>query len=247
MQLSRGQLNAYLLRKLGQPFFKVELDEDQLNDAVVDALLCYSRWKPVRLYRAFAGQNGILKLDSTTTPAVPVGANGILDWSFVNNLAQGNPNIESQMLSGTFAYYGVRSPLYDLRFLEYQREWIRFAGKALNSYPDLAFRLNEETGVPTLWLYSPGAATDFDVTFSMQHTPDLKSIPDFDEPRIKGLALAAAKKTLGQIRSKYDKILVANTTMQLNGPALVTEGEEEWNAEESRLIKSVADQIPIWV
>jgi len=246
VKLKRSELAQYILRKLGHPFFKVELDDPQLNDAIADALLCYSRWKPIRVYRAYTGQNGILKLDSTTTPPIPEGVNGILDWSFVTNSAQGNPNIEAQMLSGTFAFYGVRSPMFDLRYFHYLKEWVRFAGRELSSAPDLAFRLNEETGQPNLWIYSPGYATNFDVTFSMQHKDDLTTIPDFDEGRIRGLSLAAAKRTLGEIRSKYDKILVANTTMQLNGPTLVAEGAAEWNAEEERLKSSVADQVPIW-
>lgn len=249
VDLTEDQLGEYIKRKLGQPFYqKLEIDKDSITDAITDARICYSRWKPLRVIRAYLGFEGILKIDPDAPDPlkIPAGVNGVLDINWTTNLSAGNPNIESQMLSGTYAFYGVRSPLYDIRFLEYQKEWVRFAGKELSSYPEWCFRLNEETNKPALWLYSPGYATNWDVTYSARHKT-LKTIPDYDEPFMRGLALAKAKQTLGEIRSKYDKVLVANTSMQLNGPALITEGTNEWNAIEDQLRTSVVDQAPIWV
>lgn len=244
MEFTEDKLKEYVKRRLGNPVVDVELTNEQLDDIVRDVVLVYSRWKPIRVHQAYSGREGILKVTPSSNPALPAKINGVLDLDWTTNLAQGNPNIEAQMLSGTFAFYGVRAPLYDMRFYEYQREWVRFAGKELSSRPDWCFRLNEETGEPNLWLYSPGYATDWDVTFSRQHA-NLKTIPDFDENRIRNLAVARAKMVLGTIFSKYDKVMIANTGMVLN-PRMYSEGETEWTAEEDALRKSVVDQAPIW-
>ena len=156
-------------------------------------------------------------------------------------------NIEAQMLSGKFAFYGVRSPLYDLTFYEYQRQWIEFASRELSSGPDYAFRLNPDTGEPCLWIHSPGGATEVDALMTISHK-DLKTIPDYEEIRVRKLAVAAARMTLGETRSKYETgIPAANQTIKLNGQKMVNDGKAAWDEEEAKLRSSVmADQLPIW-
>jgi hypothetical protein len=124
--------------------------------------------------------------------------------------------------------------------------WVEFAGRELSSKPDLEFRLNEATSRPELWLYSPGYATNFEVIFSKPHVK-LATIPSYDEEIIKDIALAKVKITLGQIRSIYGSVPVANTTMSLNGPALVQEGTAALERAEEKLMKSEAILSMEWV
>ena len=246
MQMSIPELSEYVRKQLGEPFWTVEIDEDQLSNVITDAISIYSRWKPIEKYLNFVAPDGITKLTLQTAPvALPKGTNGLLDCQFLQNLAAGNPDIEAQMLSGKFAFYGVRSPLYDLRFYEYQREWIRFAGKELSSEPEYHFRLNEDTHDPQLWIYSPGAPVDVQAVLSINHT-DTATIPDYDEIQVRRLALALGKIMLGRLRSKFETIPAANQQVKLDGEKLLAEGQAELEAVESKLQRSVVDQVPIW-
>lgn len=246
MDTTRDQLAAYIQRKLGSHLWTVELSDLDLIDAIEDAIRLYARWKPIEKHLTLTSLPGITRITNHSTPALPAGTTGLLDCSIITNLVQGNPNIEAQMLSGTFAFYGVRSPLYDLRFYEYQRQWIRFAGKELSSEPEYAFRLNEDTTEPEFWVYSPGMSVNVDAIFGLPHTT-LATIPSFDEDRIRKLSLAAAKITLGHNRSKFKGIPAANQVVQLDGLDMVHEGREEWDEEEKKLRSSVSDQIMIWL
>jgi hypothetical protein len=249
VNISAPQLKDYIKQQLGFPQWDVELTDDQLSNCIDEAIRVYTRWKPIERHMAFVANDGISKITSTSTPVrLPEGTNGILDFNCVTNLAQGNPNIEAQMLSGKFAFYGVRSPLYDLTFYEYQKQWLTFAGRELSSQPEYEFRMNwgDDTLGPHLWIYSPGIATDVDIVLSINHT-GLKTIPNYDEVRIRRLAMAEAKIVLGRVRSKYPEgFPAANQTVKLDGGALLAEGLAERESEEGKLQRSVVDQAPRW-
>jgi hypothetical protein len=256
VRIDEASLKAYIVAQLGGSgpggkgqFWDLEgLGDAQLTNCIDDAIQCYTRWKPINHHLALVVPDGITKLTLTSTPVkLPAGTNGFVSISMVTNLAQGNPNIESQMLSGKFAFYGVRSPLYDLRFYEYQRQWIRFAQNELSSGFEWAFRLNEDDPAgPALWLASPGAATDVDVVLTIDHAK-LATVPEWDGYRVKKLAMAAAKVVLGRMRSKYvEGFPAANRQVQLDGKILLDEGRAEWSEEEEHLKRSVADMAPIF-
>lgn len=243
MNLKRPQLIEYINRSLGAPFWVVQLSKEQVEDAIADALATYGRWKPRKVRQAIAAHDGITIVDPQHG-LVDATINGLLDVNIITTAATQNPDIEAQMLSGKFAFYGVRSPLYDIRFYEYQREWIEFAGKRLSSSPDYAFRLLED-GTPQFWIYAPGGLVYMDVEFAAPHK-DLDTIPSYDEIKIKKLALAQAKILLGRIRSRYDTVPVANKDLKQDGDKLLEEGKTEWEAEVAALQASVVDQIGVY-
>lgn len=247
MLLSNDDLASYIRRKLGEGFWgQIEIDAESVTDAITDALTAYSRWKPQKVRTSYSAMIGITRIATEGTPLLlPKGVNGVLHWTKLTNIAVANANIESQMLSGTFSLYSVGAPQYDLEFYHYQRQWMEFAQRELSSSPDLEFRLNEDTQKPELWLFSPGYATNFEVHFSRQHS-ELKTVPDYDELIVKTLALASAKMTLGNIRSTYGSVPVANTTMTLNGPALVLAGRTEWDQAEEKLKRTAISDVASW-
>jgi hypothetical protein len=257
VKITEEELIGYLQRKLGSSFWALETDVNRTKpdepflehyrDAINDALIAYSRWKPARLKRAYTGREGIFRLDKNSNPALPEDVTGMVDWRHTTNIAMANPNIEAQMLSSSFAYYGVRDPMYDITFLHYQRMWIELAGRELSSKPDVEFRLNEAEGHPEMWFYSPGFATNFEVWYSKQH--NLRSIPDYDELIFKDLAVSRVKVVLGEIRSKYDRVPMANISggVSLNGAALKTEGAAEWEAANEKLARSEAALAVEWL
>ena len=69
-----------------------------------------------------------------------------------------------------------------------------------------------------------------------------KNINSIGKQWIRRFALALAKETLGQVRSKLGTIPIPGNDVTLNGPALVGEAKEEQNALREEL-KTVLDEM----
>jgi len=236
-KLDEGNYISWVKRQLGWPTIDVELTDDQIKDALVDALGFYSKVKPRRITESFEIPPGIVH-HVWTTP----GVRGIYECQ-IKPSQEGlqSPNIEGQMLSGAFAYYGVRSPMYDIRYYEYLRQWAKIASRELSSEPDY----HEDDDHSGVWIYAPGTDAKVMMVVTVAHlNPD--TVPSWDQPWLRKYTLARAKLTLGYVRRKFAMVLGANKDIQLDGVAMVTEAEAAVEKLETELHASRTDLAPSW-
>lgn len=236
-KFDEGFFVSWVKRQLGHPIIDVELDEDQIKDAVKEALAHYSKVKPYRATESFSVGPGITRHVWTTK-----GVRGVYDVQ-IKPAQEGllAPNIESQMLSGAFAYYGVRAPMYDIRYYEYLRQWAKIASRQLSSEPD--YHMDDDRS--GIWIYAPGTDAKVMAVVTLDHlTPE--TIPSWDQAWFRKYVLALSKRTLGAIRRKFSVILGANKDIALDGSAVADEAKTEIEKLEQDLQASRTDLAPSW-
>lgn len=224
-------------RQLGYPTVEVELEKEQVRDALKEALAFYSKFKPRRSTEAFIVSQGISSRKLKTP-----GARGIYHVEIVG-VTDGlsSPNIEAQLMSGSYTYYGVAAPKMDLRYYEYLRQWVKVASRELSSEQD--YHVDEETGM--IWVYSPGRDSRVTVTVTRDHVSP-ETIPSHDQIWIRKYVLAQCKIMVGEIRSKFASILGANKEISLNGKDLKDEGKAEIEKLEEKIEKARTHLAPSW-
>jgi len=233
-----GSFTAWVIRQLGGPQVDVEIDEAVVKDALLEALALYSKYKPQHITESWITPSGITRHVWTTK-----GVRGLYDIQ-ITGIQEGlqAPNIEGQMLSGAFAYYGVRSPMYDIRYYEYLRQWAKIAARELSSEPDY----KEDDDHSGIWIYAPGTEAKCYATLTKDHVvPD--TVRSFDQSWMRQYVLAWIKaNSLGRIRGKFAEILGAGKSMTLDGKELLAEGRTDLVSLEEHLKSTRTDLAPSW-
>ena len=235
--LSLSAIKDYAFRRLGGSGTDIELDEEDVKDAVGDALAFYSKHRPLHINESWTSPEDISQHIWTAKHV-----RGMYDLQMTNlSISGANPNLESQLLSGSFAYYGAAFPRMDLRFYELQRQWIRIAQRELGSEP--TYHLLEDKSA--VWIYSPGQSTRCTAELSIDvirpedvRRGDIKWFRDY--------IVCLLKEPLGRIRSKYDQIPGATGMVKLNGDTLLTEYTAGKEKLEEDLKKTRTDLVPSW-
>ncbi len=227
----------WVLRQLGHPDVEVELSKDNVKDAMKEALAFYSKYKPQRVTEAFIVAQGVTPY-KLKYPGVR-GVYHIEMMGVTDGLS--SPNIESQLMSGSYTYYGVAAPKMDLRYYEYLRQWVKVASRELSSEQD--YHLSDDG--TTIWIYSPGRETKVTATLTLDHVSPA-TIPSHDQIWLRKYVLAQCKLVLGEKRSKFNSILGANKEITLNGKELKEEGKAEIEKLEEKIEKARTHLSPSW-
>lgn len=234
-----GKYAEWVKRELGYPVVGVELTDPQIKDAVEDMLLLYTKFKPRKLTESWMAPQGISKHEWVTP-----GVRGVSPDIQMTGVQEGllAPNIEAQMLSGAFAYYGVRAPLYDIRYYEYLRQWAKIAARELSSEPDYHLEDDPKNGV---WIYGPGTSVKCFATVIVDHLSTETILPA-DQSWARRYVLAKCKTILGGIRKKFSEIPGANKSIALDGIAMAAEGAADMKELQAELEESRTFLVPSW-
>lgn len=233
------ELYDWVRRQLGHPIVDVELEREHVEDALGEALAVYSRHKSRKATESFVTA---ANLPAHIYHFRTLGHRGVLKVEF-QGVQEGltAPNIEAQLLSGSFAYYGVAAPKFDLRYYEYARQWVKIASRELSS--EETYRVSEDQKV--LYVYTPGKQTRVTVTLALDHVSPT-TIPSWDQEWVRKFVLSWSKTILGRIRSKFSTVKGANGDITMDGEKLLSEGQEELKALEERIAKSRRMMAPSW-
>jgi len=213
---TRGRIRDYIKRKFGHPTVHVELEDDQLQDAVEEALA----W--------FAGLVGIVHTDSLT-------ANGTGEYdvnddvSIVTEVVPTPSNLDSLVTPFAWAdveltpmAYGYRisglgrySEL--LQYMQYLEQAKRLVGADFDWEWDRAarkLRLSpaELVSGTVIYYYTPKSLS-------------LDNLTPYEVRLIRQYAYAEAMEVLGQIRSKYSELPSSTGGVTLNGETLLANAE----------------------
>lgn len=231
-----GQIKPWLLRKLGDSNITVELSDDDVRDAVEDALLFYNAQKPIRKTEAWVTPVGVSQ-HIWITKCV----RGVSNITINNpSIRSANPNLESQLLSGSYAYMGIGgAPRMDIEYYEYLRQWVRIANRELSSESD--WHLSDDK--KSVWIYSPGMNSKVTAELLVD-VVDPTLVRPVDMHWFRSYVLALAKQVLGATRSKYSEIPGAGSSIKLDGERLINEGREDQEKLEESLRKTRTDLIP---
>ena len=216
--LDEAELYLWAKRQLGYSDVEVELTEENVKDALDEALATYSKFKAERVTESFMSIDGIMHY----VPKTP-GVRGIFLVQ-LQGVAEGitAPNIESQLMSGNFAYYGVAAPKMDLRLYEYTRQWIKIASRELSSEQD--YHVSDDKR--SVYIYSPGRVTRVTLTLLRDHVHP-STVPAHDQIWLRKFVKAYCKDIVGHRRGKYSSIPGANGQISMDGERLITEGATE--------------------
>lgn len=236
-------LKASIKARLGADFVPIELSDNALNKILENALLTFTRYKPlIRHETAKFAANGI------NTMTLPEDVTGVRDVGLIlytSSALTSGLAIENAILSGAPVYFGVGDTMMDIAYLDYRRRWLKTIARELNSDPDWGVTQNPETGRWMVHTFSTGGVM-VDATCAIEHNNDLTTIAYDWRSWFSDYCLADCKCTIGEARSKFDRIPVAGAFMSMNGPALKAEGA----AAKAQLIQDIqnsrVDMYPRW-
>ena len=183
------QLRDWTYRQLGSPIWNVELDPQQVQDCIYEALTHVSLWRPRVRY-------GSVRLVSNRTmylAGVDVGAQGIVNVDFVDNIPSPTEIFYGNLISPAPL---IRTGLdeYD-SFLRWRKTWQRVT----SVMPEWVYDIYSKT----LFIHNPieryhAGVTAFD---NFSRTEDL---PPYEAKWVKDYTLARARYMYGDILSKFN-------------------------------------------
>jgi hypothetical protein len=231
--MTEQELRRWILRRLGAPVLKVELQDAHLDDAVAEA----KRW--------FAAKKGVERdttidlVDSQVEYDVPEDCDAVIDVSIQASTFDAALVFTPNILADEKVPYSV--------FAAPQSAGLYSSFVQSLQYLEMAKRvINAEQN----WLYFPQKKKLY--VWPSQRRGQLKAIIEYksnintieqlterDHDLVKRFALAWAKRDLGMIRSKYPAGMpTAQGQTPLNGQDLLQQAQQEFEKLEQEIIDS---------
>lgn len=214
--LTEKSVKQYIRTMLGEPVVKVELTDEQLTELINQALDSYGTYKPVEKMGTL---NVLADTQKYTLTANQVGR-GIVEW-FPKHPFLRSPSLDQ------FDVFKYHSHLPNLEPGDYfmERQWWKAVRESAGSDDDWEFILDPTTGGGTFYI-SPSPSEGYTGSYIYVVDPTLTEVPTTDDDWIKDYALAMAKQILGHIRRKFGNVQGAETSLDLDGAELISEGTE---------------------
>ncbi len=211
------EIQSWILRRLGAPFWKIELTCDHLTDALDDAKRWFLAKKGVRraleVYIA-PGQTQVLLGEDVDLVLEVVSSQSATTISPIADEFGFN-----QIVIGPGLSYN--SYAYSLSDIVQRLQYSELAKRVLNS----EFEWWQEDS--TLHLSPKATVGGKIVVYYKSHSLTTEQLNERDHLYIKEYALAKAKEMLGRIRSKYSEFATSTGTVSLDGQALLDEARTE--------------------
>jgi hypothetical protein len=209
-----AQLKQWALRRLGAPFWKVELSEDHLDDAVEFA----KRW--------FSAKKGVKRQMSmplyTNVPVyeLPDTVDVVLDVSFPVSPMDISLVFSPYILQGEKVPYDVfAAPSSAGIYSSYTQtvQYIEMAKRILNAEPDWRQEGRH------LYVFPVPKLGGFMIIEYKSQNFNIEHLPERDHDLVKRYMLAKAKLDLVQVRNKYTEFPGAQGPTNMNWQQLYTE------------------------
>lgn len=245
----RSQLHDYILLKLGAPALEIELDEQQLDLAIDEALDVWEDYAPKDYYQYYTFQTIPGKSVYDMPPEVGhirgVHYKEMAQFAFQASDLDGAIPVEYFYPGG--AYSSIQGGLID----PIQPIWGRMGEWALyKQYEQMYSRLSSNLGG---WEFIGGHDTIklYPIPCKPQHVivHYIQKCKDWDNnfQAIREGGLASAMMMVGEIRSKFQTIPGPQGGTILNGQDILNRGSEMWDKWEERLLYRYGDILPIVV
>lgn len=244
MQLNKDELKEDIIIQLGgdpDVGVPIEIGERGLNIAIKRTIEVYSKYKPLTRHESYK-----TPVTGMYAHVCPEDVTGLRMVDISPGIAPGITSglaVESAMLSGVPIYYGVGDTFMDIEYLDLRRRWIKTVARELSADPDYGYVVDPVTQRWTIYTF--GSQQLFiDAETTIYHAQDLSTIPEYSHKWVADCALAEAMLIVGRVRSKYNKIPVAGTSISLDGQQMI----EQATAKQRELIEQIqgsrADLVP---
>lgn len=227
--MNEEDLGQWILRRLGAPFFTVELTRDHLDDAVEMARRWFAAKKGVRAFMMVPFTGGVTEYNLDEK------VDTVLDVVFPANKADISMVFSPYILQDEKIPYDVfaapnSAGLYST--FTQTLQYVEMAKKVIGADPDWQqdgrilriFPIPQDNGVMRIDYKS--------------HEFALDQLPERDHDMVKRYALACAKRDLGEIRGKYTEFASAQGSTPLNGAQLKQEASAEIESLNQEILKS---------
>jgi len=216
--MTAEQIQQWVLRRLGGSFLKVELSQDELDDAIEGARRWFSARKGVKRQAYVPFYSG--QTTYTLDPQIDV----VLDVSFPV------PSMDISLIFSPYILQDEKIP-YDVfaapssmgLYSTYTQtmQYIDEAKRILNAEPD--WRQEDRT----LYIF-PIPKTNGNMLLDYKSFDfTIEQLSERDHDLVKRYALAWAKRDVGRIRSRYASYPGAQGQTELDGDKLLEEAKEE--------------------
>jgi hypothetical protein len=216
--LNEEELKGWILRRLGAPFLRVELDADHLNDIVEYAKHWFSAKKGIKKQlqiNVVAGQVDYVLPDYVDT---------VLDVSFPV------PPMDISLIFSPFILVDDKVP-YDVfaapsavgvySSFTQTLQFVEMAKRVLGAEPNWS----QEGQTLYLWpipKVNAGCIIDYKANIF-----EISSLDERDHDLVKRWALAQAKEDVARIRGKYDQYPSAQGSVRLDADKMKQEADQE--------------------
>ncbi len=242
----REQMKDYVLLMLGAPVVRIELDAQQLDLAVDEALMIFEDYCPREYFQYYTFDTTPGKSVYEMPPDVGLIRNVSYkqqgNYAFTASDLGGSIPIEYFNPGGAYAgQSGLLSPTSPI--WGNMGEWVLY-----KQYENMFSRLSSNIGgwewvggLNHIKLYPVPYGRHRVIVHYLQKRPDFREVTQAMQEG----ALAFAKIMLGRIRSKIKNPPGPNGGVQLDGLELLAEGKEDKEKWEERLINRFGDILPI--
>jgi hypothetical protein len=222
-------LKQWILRRLGAPFLKIELTDENLKDAVETA----RRW--------FAAKKGVQKTTSLQVVAGRTEYQLPDDVETVEDVAFMTPAMDISLVFSPFTLIDDKVP-YDVfaapssigLYSSYTQtlQYVEMAKRILGAEPDW-----RQEG-RTLYVFPIPRNSSTILLNHKSNQITIEQLSERDHDILKRYALACAKEDLGRVRSKYSDFPTAQGTATLDGERLLEEAQTAKEALDEELALS---------
>lgn len=222
--LNREELGEWILRRLGAPFWEIELCQDHVTDAVEQAV----RW--------FAAKKGVSKLFTIPTVAGVVEYELDCEVDRVIDVAYETHKLDLSLIFSPFTLLEEKIP-YDVfasggsggLYSSYVQalQYIEMAKRVLSAEFEWT-EIREGNSSPSkLFIAPPPVDSRNLVVWAKINFTQIEELGEWDHELVKRYALAKAQKDLAWIRGKYGEYPSAQGSTTLNWDRLLDDAKEE--------------------
>lgn len=228
--LDEQELIDYVRDNLGAGAWKVELTEDQIKQAINEAMRRYSRRIPITGFEKLTLSTNVSKYTLNYDTGF-----GVYNVEFVAPDPKPSAIFYANLLDV--------APIRTNRFADYDYflRWRKTFMRVTSVEPDWFYDDNEHS----LWIYNP--LTDYQAGVFTYHPRLLSEVHPSHEEWVRDYTLARSKYILGLNRSKFQGAIPGpSRDITTDGQELKTEAQDKMKELEERLLSMQHDQPPIF-
>lgn len=209
-----NELRKYIREQLGEGVIQVELTPEQIDHAISDALLMYSRYRP----KPVAGTINVQPSVKKYTLPTAVHFLGVMDFQFEPSIPQ------FQAIEFSILYRSPQTYLYDVQDLAWWQSHLKLVSRIFG-FDKTDWKFDETEDGSEQFIYVnivPQGISRASFIGLLART--LENIPLTDEDLIRRASLSYAMITLSRIRGRYMNIPSPDGIITQNAEQLREDG-----------------------
>lgn len=232
--LQLEDIRRYVKLRLGAGVIRVELKDEHIDAASMEALRVYSRHRPLLRYQK------VDLIESVVNYPLDSDVIGVYKMDFVHR------QVSLAVVEDIFhrRYY---EPIHDMDTYIHYLQYIDTLKRVLSIEPDWHFeRPSKAHDTPYLYIHAPNQANTMLALAILVVKRRLHQVPYLHEDWVQRYALAFCKEILGRVRGKWSNIPAPAGGQGLDAQTLLAESANEFRELDLEVKRWQVDMPPIW-